>query len=228
MWAQFLVVAEAASKTAIMTIQEKMRTRLQPPLPAADINTARFATKLGAAFGSLGSGAPVLMWQTGAKAVAAFDVTPEDAEVTLTPAAQTAAGEKNVFLLTSGTSYTYTVSASGRADASGALETGSKLYTIELPAAQAYRVWFNVMDKESGEKITGYTVEVKSGDTVCPAGEDGKYSLYAGKYTYTVSASLAMKPPRESLPSPRPIAASTSPWRGLAHGTVQPPNSRNR
>lgn len=158
-------------------------------LPAADINTARFATKLGAAFGSLGSGAPVLMWQTGAKAVAAFDVTPEDAEVTLTPAAQTAAGEKNVFLLTSGTSYTYTVSASGRADASGALETGSKLYTIELPAAQAYRVWFNVMDKESGEKITGYTVEVKSGDTVCPAGEDGKYSLYAGKYTYTVSAS---------------------------------------
>lgn len=36
-------------------------------LPAADINTARFATKLGAAFGSLGSGAPVLMWQTGAK-----------------------------------------------------------------------------------------------------------------------------------------------------------------
>lgn len=158
-------------------------------LPAADINTARFATKLGAAFGSLGSGAPVLMWQTGAKAVAAFDVTPEDAVVTLTPAAQTAAGEKNVFLLTSGTSYTYTVSASGRADASGALETGSKLYTIELPAAQACRVWFNVMDKESGEKITGYTVEVKSGDTVCPAGEDGKYSLYAGKYTYTVSAS---------------------------------------
>ena len=159
------------------------------PLPAADINTARFATKLGAAFGSLGSGAPVLMWQTGAKAVAAFDVTPEDAVVTLTPAAQTAAGEKNVFLLTSGTSYTYTVSASGRADASGALETGSKLYTIELPAAQAYRVWFNVMDKESREEITGYTVEVKSGDTVCPAGEDGKYSLYAGKYTYTVSAS---------------------------------------
>lgn len=159
-------------------------------LPAADINTARFATKLGAAFGSLGSGAPVLMWQTGAKAVAAFDVTPEDAVVTLTPAAQTAAGEKkNVFLLTSGTSYTYTVSASGRADASGALETGSKLYTIKLPAAQAYRVWFNVMDKESGEKITGYTVEVKSGDTVCPASEDGKYSLYAGKYTYTVSAS---------------------------------------
>lgn len=159
------------------------------PLPAADINTARFATKLGAAFGSLGSGAPVLMWQTGAKAVAAFDVKPEDAVVTLTPAAKTAAGENNVFLLTSGTSYTYTVSASGRADASGALETGSKLYTIELPAAQAYRVWFNVMDKESGEKITGYTVEVKSGDTVCPAGEDGKYSLYAGKYTYTVSAS---------------------------------------
>ena len=158
-------------------------------LPAADINTARFATKLGAAFGSLGSGAPVLMWQTGAKAVAAFDVTPEDAVVTLTPAAQTAAGEKNVFLLTSGTSYTYTVSASGRADASGALETGSKLYTIELPAAQAHRVWFNVMDEESREKITGYTVEVKSGDTVCPAGEDGKYSLYAGKYTYTVSAS---------------------------------------
>lgn len=158
-------------------------------LSAADINTARFATKLGAAFGSLGSGAPVLMWQTGAKAVAAFDVTPEDAVVTLTPAAKTAAGENNVFLLTSGTSYTYTVSASGRADASGALETGSKLYTIELPAAQAYRVWFNVMDKESSEKITGYTVEVKSGDTVCPAGEDGKYSLYAGKYTYTVSAS---------------------------------------
>ena len=159
------------------------------PLPAADINTARFATKLGAAFGSLGSGAPVLMWQTGAKAVAAFDVTPEDAVVTLTPAAQAAAGETNVFLLTSGTSYTYTVSASGRADASGALETGSKLYTIELPAAQAYKVWFNVMDEESREKITGYTVEVKSGDTVCPAGEDGKYSLYAGKYTYTVSAS---------------------------------------
>lgn len=158
-------------------------------LPVADINTARFATKLGAAFGSLGSGAPVLMWQTGAKAVAAFDVTPEDAVVTLTPATQTAAGEKNVFLLTSGTSYTYTVSASGRADASGALETGSKLYTIELPAAQACRVWFNVMDKGSGEEITGYTVEVKSGDTVCPAGEDGKYSLYAGKYTYTVSAS---------------------------------------
>ena len=158
-------------------------------LPAADINTARFATKLGAAFGSLGSGAPVLMWQTGAKAVAAFDVTPEDAVVTLTPAAQTAAEEKNVFLLTSGTSYTYTVSASGHADASGELETGSKLYTIKLPAAQAYRVWFNVMDEENGEKITGYTVEVKSGDTVCPADEGGKYSLYAGKYTYTVSAS---------------------------------------
>ena len=72
-------------------------------LPAADINTARFATKLGAAFGSLGSGAPVLIWQTGAKAVAAFDVKPEDAVVTLTPAAKTAAGENNVFLLTSGT-----------------------------------------------------------------------------------------------------------------------------
>ena len=158
-------------------------------LPAADINTARFAAKLGAAFGSLGSGAPVLMWQTGAKAVAAFDVTPADAVVTLTPAAQAAAGETNVFLLTSGTSYAYTVSASGRADVTGALETGSKLYTVELPAAQAYTVSFNVTDKESGAAITGYTVEVKSGDTVCPAGEGGNYSLYAGKYTYTVSAS---------------------------------------
>lgn len=157
-------------------------------LPAADINTARFATKLGAAFGSLDSGAPVLMWQTGAKAVAAFDVTPADAVVTLTPAAQAAAGETNVFLLSSGTSYTYTVSASGRADVTSALETGSKLYTVELPAAQAYTVSFNVTD-ENGDAVTGYTVEVKSGDTVCTAGEDGKYSLYAGKYTYTVSAS---------------------------------------
>ena len=157
-------------------------------LSAADINTARFAAKLGAAFGSLGSGAPVLMWQTGAKAVAAFDVTPADAVVTLTPAAQTAAGETNVFLLTSGTSYTYTVSASGRADATDALETGSKLYTVSLPAAQAYTVSFNVTD-ENGDAVIGYTVEVKSGDTVCSAGEDGNYSLYAGKYTYTVSAS---------------------------------------
>ena len=197
-------------------------------LPVADINTARFATKLGAAFGSLGSGAPVLMWQTGAKAVAAFDVTPEDAVVTLTPAAQTAAGEKNVFLLTSGTSYTYTVSASGRADASGALETGSKLYTIELPAAQAYRVWFNVMDKESGEKITGYTVEVKSGDTVCPAGEDGKYSLYAGKYAYTVSASGYETAKGEFIVTKTDLGVDVSMARpGAWDGTTEQPEQVN-
>lgn len=82
------------------------------------------------------------------------------------------------------------------------------------------------MDEESGEKITGYTVEVKSGDTVCPAGEDGKYSLYAGKYAYTVSASGYETAKGEFIVTKTDLGVDISMARP-AHGTVQP-NSRNR
>ncbi len=162
-----------------------------------EMKSSDFVTSLGSAFMSKTGDYPVLSWQI-PTATTAFDITPEDAVLTVT------SGDNVIYTSKKGATrtvalpegeYSYNVTKEGYMEKTGSLtvtadqaNSGATLDNISAVLTKDNSSWGNLTFEVTGSEA--YTIVVKDGDQVVTSSAEATvYELLKNKaYTYIVSA----------------------------------------
>lgn len=161
-----------------------------------EMKASDFVSSLGSGFMTKAGGYPVLSWEI-PTATVTFDITPEDAVLTVTSGdnvvhTSNKGGQRTVALPQG--EYSYAVTKDGYTEMTSSLtvtadqaDNGETLSPISVALNKDNSLWGNLTFEVTGS--ASYKIVVKDGDKVITSNEANVYELLKNKeYTYTISA----------------------------------------